>query len=310
MQKFITCVLLIISTTLWSQTDHPDNNVFNSSNNAPAGVGLGAVLGSFTTPPAGVTGTPVGLENDGSGDLLGTEITNQQYFTQTTTGALVSGPTSVIADTGNAIGITQNGSSIFITDTNNIRVNEYDMSGNFIGSFDVSSETTFPEGISYADPIGNLFVVNGSGDNIVAEYDLSGNLQTTYPVNGSSQDGIAFDSQRCVFWIYDSGTDLVRSYDSSFSEIENFPGTGAAGFGTGEGLAVVGDSLFVVATGAGEVVEFDISSAQAAANAGSLCALGPAGPATPVPANNSYAMWLLIIGLLLCGGFVARKQRQ
>lgn len=215
------------------------------------------------------------LENDGSGDLLGTEITNQQYYTQSTTGTLVSGPTSVAADTGNAIGITQNGSSIFITDTGNQRVNEYDLSGNFLGSFDVSTETTFPVGISYSGPIGNLFVVYGAGGNKVSEYDLSGTLLNNYPINGSSQDGIAFDFQRCTFWIYDSGTDLVRSYDSSFTEIENFPSTGAAGFSSGEGLAVVGDSLYIVATGAGEVVEFDISGAQTAANAGKSMSARP-----------------------------------
>jgi DNA-binding beta-propeller fold protein YncE len=122
----------------------------------------------------------------------------------------------------------------------------------------VITQTTFPEGITYNPNTDHLYVVNGSGENIVSEYQTDGTHVMNYPVLGSSQDGVAYDPVRDSYWLYDSGTDTVREYDTSFNVITSFPGTANAGYGTGEGVAVIGDRLYVMATGTDTVVVFDI----------------------------------------------------
>jgi hypothetical protein len=42
----------------------------------------------------------------------------------------------------------------------------------------------------------------------------------------------------------------------------SFPGSAAAGSSTGEGVAVIGDLLYVMATGSDEIVVFDITPAE------------------------------------------------
>ena len=309
--KTLLALLTVATFSVNAQTDAPNNNQFNVNTNQIAGAGgVGSVLGSFVIPPAAVgAGLPVGLENNGSGDLLVSVIGPSSFSTLDTAGNLLSGPTDIAANTGTAIGVTTNATNLFFTDTGGIEVDIYDLSGAYQSSFDVSTETTFPEGITVAPYNGNLFVVSGSGENIVAEYDLTGAVQNSFPVNGSSQDGIAFDSQRCVFWMYDSGTDTVRSHNSDFTEIQTFPGSGAAGFGNAEGVAVVGNSLFLLVAGAATVVEFDIAGATVAANAGTLCNAGPAVPAVPVPFLNKQSVLLLVFMTILSSLFFFRKSK-
>ena len=142
----------------------------------------------------------------------------------------------------------------------------YDGSGVYISSFPVDAYTTFPEGIAFNPLSGTLFVVNGSGGNQVHEFSTGGTWIANYPLPGTSQDGIAWDYLRNCFWVYDSGTDTVRQFNPAFQPMATFPGTAAAGFGSGEGVAVIGDFLYVMATGSDLIVEFDISSASSAAD--------------------------------------------
>jgi len=61
-------------------------------------------------------------------------------------------------------------------------------------------------------------------------------------------------------WHLSSGdSDVVTHYDASFSPIESFSGTAASGFGAGEGVAVIGDSLYVAAASTARIVEFDVA---------------------------------------------------
>lgn len=303
MYRSLIAAGLIASGAAVAQTTDDPNNAVNGVNTSPRG-SVGAVIGSFPVDPA-FSNLPVGLENDGSGNLDLTEIGGMipNAGVIDTTGAAVTGPTG-LSDTGNAIGITRIGGNLAITDTTTAEVDYYDPSYTFVSSFSVAGETTFPEGITTAPFSGNLYVVDGAGGNVVIEYDPSGTLVTTFPINGSSPDGIAFDPIRCTFWIYDSGTDTVRSYDSTFTEIETFPGTAAAGGGGGEGLGVIGNRLYVMDPGNSQVFEFDISAATPAPNAGSLCL--PDG-SQPVPSLNR--MGLVLLTLMMLGvAFVVRSR--
>lgn len=251
-------IALASAGAAFAQTEAPGQNAANANPNPVPSGGQGAVLGSFPVTLPG--GTPVGLENFG-GNLLITDIGDDSFSSITTTGMLVTGPT-VIGGGPNPIGITTDGTNIYVTDTTSDQVLILGLDGTPISSFDVTGITTFPEGVTYSSADGFLYVVDGSGGNQVGQYTTAGVLQATFPINGSSPDGIAWDSLRGVFWIYDSGTDTVRAYDTSFNEVDSFPGTIAAGFAGGEGLAVQGDSVFVVATGSDTVVEFGLAPAE------------------------------------------------
>ena len=265
----ILATAAMMSSTAFAQlADDPNNNSFNVTGTTPNG-GVGSVLNSFN-PPAPPGGLNVGLEHDGNGDLLNTEIVADDFQTHNATdGTNVSGPFNINANSAGSIGITTDGTNIYVTDTVDDDVDTYSTAGAYVSSFPTAS--TFPEGITIGSFDGNFYVVDGGGGNVVEQYDPTGTPLSTFPILGSSPDGIAFDDARCSFWIYDSGTDTVRQYDNTFNEISNFAGSGAAGFGNGEGLAVIGDSLFVMATGSNTVVEFDISGATPADNAGELC---------------------------------------
>ena len=296
---------LSTSGALFAQTDDVSNNIFNvNPNPVISGTGLGAVLSSNVVSLA----TPVGLEHDGAGNLLATDINDDTFHTIDQTGAPVNAGINT-SMSGAPIGISTNGTNIFITDTVDDDVDIYDPSGNYISSFSVAASSTFPEGITYSSPDGNLYVVDGdaTGDQVM-QYDITGTLLNTFPIAGSSQDGIALDLQRCVYWIYDSGTDTVRSYNNSFTQIDSFPGTGAAGFGNGEGVGVIGNSLFVMATGNTTLVEFDISAATPAANASSFC--GFLAAPVPVPSNNIYTLILLGLMMLVGSLFTFYKVRD
>ncbi len=229
----------------------------------PVTEGLGAFLGSFATP--GGT-SPVGIEHDGSGAALWlTEIGNDEIILMNTSGGLISS-FSYLPDTDSALGITFDGTDLRVTDSLpdlSETVNQITTAGTFLGSFSVDAQTSFPEGITFNPFTGNLYVVDGDAtppDNVF-EYDLAGTLVNTFPLATTSTDGIAFDPERCSYWVYDSGTDTVTHYDIAFNVMESFPGTAAAGFANGEGVAVIGDILYVVSTGSIVVVTFDVADA-------------------------------------------------
>jgi len=59
----------------------------------------------------------------------------------------------------------------------------------------------------------------------------------------------------------------VRHLDLNFVEMETFPGPFTAGFGYGEGVAVIGDRLYIAssASGVATVVIFDVADAMSTA---------------------------------------------
>jgi hypothetical protein len=220
---------------------------------------FGQVITSF---PVLAGGTPVGLEHDGSGNLYITDLASENVYLIDTSGTVITSFSSV-TETLNGLGITTDGNALYINDSTDDDVDSYTLNGTYITSFSVLSETTFPEGITYNPDTGNLYVVDGdsNGPDTVNEYNISGTLIMTYTLATNSTDGIAYDPVRCTYWIYDSDTDAVRHYTPDLVNFEAFPGTANAGFANGEGVGIIEDTLYVVATGSDTIVAFDVSDA-------------------------------------------------
>ncbi len=232
--------------------------------NAAVPLTLGEVITWFT-PPGG--GLPVGLEHDGNGNLYMTEVADDEVHLMDTNGNGISSFPLVPPQTYNGIGVTTDGSYLYLTDTGGQDVDRYSLAGDYLSSFFVYSETVFPEGITYNPETGNLYVVDGvyfSPPEIVAEYSISGSLSTTYNLPSGSANGLAYDPLRCTYWTYDDADDTVQHLSPSFTLIESFPGTQAAGFASGEGVAVINNTLYVAAKNDNTIVAFDISLADTA----------------------------------------------
>jgi Ca2+-binding RTX toxin-like protein len=219
-----------------------------------ANAAQGDVLGTVSLPG----GTPVGLEHDGQGGLYVTTIGDDTLSRIDLNGNVQS--SFVLAQSGNPIGVTlMEPGTLFVTDTVDVDVDRYTTAGAYVSSFPVGAQTTFPEGITYNSERNVLVVINGSGGNIAMEYQMDGTFIQSFPIAGSSQDGISFDPVRGTYWVCDSGSDTVRQYDQDFNEIDSFRATVNAGYASCEGVAVIGDRLYVVATGSAVAVIFELA---------------------------------------------------
>ncbi|MGE0681044.1 MAG: SdiA-regulated domain-containing protein [Candidatus Binatia bacterium] len=279
MRQIFCAGLIVLCTVVEGQTQQTDAPGGLAKGPKPAGVAPQAVgdeLSSCTTPGS----TPVGIENNGSGNLWMTDIATGTLFLITPTCTQLFS-CSIAANTGNPIGVTTNGTTLWVTDTSAAQVDAYDTSCNFQGSFSVIGQTTFPEGITFNPDTGTLFVVDGSNNpSNVFEYNTSGTLLNTFPLTTNSTDGIAYDSLRQRFVIYDSASDSVTIYDTSFVAQTSFLGTINSGFSGGEGVALIGQSCFVIATGSNLLVEYECFAE------------------LPIPTLPQWGMILLTLSLL------------
>lgn len=215
----------------------------------------GDVLGTVPLPGT----TPVGLESDGQGGLYVTSIGDDTLYRIDLSGVVQE--SFPLAQSGNPLGVTLLAPDVlFITDTAGSDVDRYTTAGSYVSSFSVAGQTAFPEGITYNSDRNTLLVINGDiSGNTAIEYQLDGTLVQTFPIAGASQDGASFDPVRGTYWVCDSGTDTVRQYDQDFNQIDSFPGTSAAGFSGCEGVAVIGDRLYVTASSLGTAVIFELT---------------------------------------------------
>ncbi len=232
----------------------------------------GAIIRTFQSPTNNLA---IGLEHDGAGNLLHTALAVvDEVLTMDTSGTLIGTPWNPV-QSGNPIGITTDGSNLYITDTDTATggpdVDVYNLAGGYVRSFSVAAQTSFPEGITFSATNTHLYVTDGINPNC-HEYDRAGALIASYPLLGSSVDGIAHDPATDTFWVGDSGTDTIRHYDNSFVQSASFPGTGAAGHPGIEGVALVGSLLYVCASSDGEIVVFDpVGTAAQASQYGAGC---------------------------------------
>ena len=225
-------------------------------------MGLGTVIGSFTSPGGTV---PSGLEHDRRGNLYLTEADNDQVILMDTNGTVISS-FSVTTYTTTAVGITTNGSQLYITDPQSSyteTISSYTLNGSYLFRFNIAQQSSFPEGITYNPHTHNLYIVDSDNNppDTILEYTISGTLLNTYPLTTTSADGIAFDNLRCTYWLYDSGNDIIIHYSPVFTILETFPGSNLAGFGSGEGVAVIGNTLYLVAPETKSIVKFNLNKA-------------------------------------------------
>lgn len=241
----------------------------------PATEQLGQVVGSFTfpNPPVQPTHNVVGIAHDGDGHLYCANFNDPQFFLVNPAepvAQLIGGPFDIQANSTSPVGITTHGSHVYVGDTDGDDVDVYGLAGSYVRSFSVAAQTGFPEGITFNPITRHLYVVDGQGGLEVHEYTLDGTFVQTHSIVPTSPDGLAFDPERCSYWLYDggpSGTDTVRHLDLNFIEMETFPGPVAAGYGYGDGVAVIGDRLYITTMvgSAATVVIFDVADAMVSA---------------------------------------------
>ncbi|MFO1052454.1 MAG: hypothetical protein U1F36_09585 [Planctomycetota bacterium] len=246
--------------------------MFSSTHKALAGATLslllsaalhaqaGSVIGSFPTP-SGIV--PSGLGPDGSGNLIITGTgTGKTIAFMTATGSVTGQFTP--ANSNTPTGVATDGIFLYVSDSSPLsgpNIDVYSMAGVYQRSFTVPA--TIPNGIVYTPQTGHLFINDFAG-NVVWEYDTAGVQIGSFPLLGTLQMGLAHDPVHNEFWGYERGGDLIHQYDASFTELSNFPGPVSHGFSTGNGIALIGGSLFLVAIASRQVVIFDTTGNSAA----------------------------------------------
>ncbi len=218
--------------------------------------GAGSFLGTFPSPSAG---TPMGLANAGGGYLLfsdaGGVASPSLIGKHDRAGNIVFG-WDVSQHTGSALSITTDGSYYYVVDGGAAwdEIDVYDHLGTYIRSFIASFSAINARGIAYSSASNHLFVI-GSGTNQCLEFDLSGSLIGSYPLNGTTPRGIDYDGATDTFWVYDAGSDSIRNYDATFTELSRFAGITCGSLG--EGLAYSHGVVYVCVPGSASISAFD-----------------------------------------------------
>lgn len=295
--RFLIVSLLLISTSSFAQ-DEDGQKVPGRYTGEPKAVG--DVAGS--SPVTFNTGV-LAIEHDGNGNLFYTSTLDDEVGLMDTTGNQIQ--VLFTANQGksgsNPLGITGFAGNLFITDSLDDEVEIYSMAGAPLGVFSVVGQTPFPEGITYSPRRNSFFVVDGAfasdPPDSILEYATDGSFINQTVIPTLSNDGAAYDAQRCSVWVYESGGDSVTQYaEDNMAIVTTFAGTATAGFGGGEGVAVIGNTLYIMATATDTLVAFDISAAPGAC------------PIVPVPSLSKYARVLLITLLLLLSIVIYRRR--
>ena len=157
--------------------------------------------------------------------------------------------------------------NIYVTDTQNNRIQKFDSSGNYLSQFGTpgsgNGQFKTPIGI-VLDSSGNIFVVDSENQRI-QKFDSSGNYVSQFGTPGSGNGqfktprGISIDSLGNIY-VVDSENNRVQKFDSSGTYVFQF---GSDGAGNGEFKNPVGialDSLkniYVTDYGNNRIQKFD-----------------------------------------------------
>ena len=221
-------------------------------------------LGDASIAFAVLTGQAVGMGHDGHGNLYVTNVSADTCELYSSTGTLISqfGVTSQPMD------VTTDGTNIYITDLGRQMVDIYALDGTYQSGFLVSAETTWPKGITYEPLTGHLFVVendNNAPDHIL-EYTTDGIFVGQTALATERNFGIAWDPKRQVFWVYALKDDSLTSYGRDLTVLETYTGPRTAGYGSGEGVAVINDTVYVMDFNNDQAIAFDMAVAASTYN--------------------------------------------
>jgi len=214
-------------------------------------VSTGSLLDSFDL--ASEASSPKGLTLTNNGSRLSTVDTFSNEVVQFTLSTSFEVSTATVdtrfdistqTNFGSGLAFSTPGSRLYIIESSNENVYEYDLStdfdvstATFTQTFDISSEDSRPEGIAFSESGDQLFTAGNSGSKIY-QYDLTTAFDTStasfdnsFSVSGQSNSptDVAFTPDGSVMYVvgradaiiyqYDLSTDfnvLTASFDQSF----------------------------------------------------------------------------------------------
>ncbi len=168
-------------------------------------------------------------------------------------------------DSPEGIAVTSN--RIYVVDTENDRVQIFDLSGNFVAKFGTTginnNQFNIPVGIAVTS---NRIYITDSGNNRIQVFDLSGNFVHGFGTRGSDSgqfifpEGIAVTSNR--IYVADTFNERVQIFDLNgnfVSQFGTFAGGGNLSLTTPSGIYVTSTNLFVADTGGQRIRVFDLN---------------------------------------------------
>ena len=186
-----------------------------------------------------------------------------------------------MAPTGMAF--SSDGTKMFVVGWTNNRIHEYALSApfdvsaaTFVDSFDVSSQDTFPTGVTFSNDGAKMFVVGSVGDAIYeyalsAPFDVSTAAFANVTFSVSSQDaaptGVAFSSDGARMFVVGLASDQVHEYAlsapfdvSAATHARSFSVSSQDTSPTGVAFSSDGARMFVVGNSADSVHEYSLRS--------------------------------------------------
>jgi streptogramin lyase len=208
---------------------------------------------AITVPITGLDG-PTGLAFDSSGNLF---VTNNGSGTIQEFGT--GGNTTFATGLSNPRGLVFSGGNLYVANQSSGTISEFNSSG--VGSTFVSGLST-PNGLA-VDSLGNIYVAEGGGSNIIDEISPLG-VVTTFATAANGLDnpnGLAFNAAGDLFVVNEGATsESIEEFDSTGTIHSTFTTTGLDG---AKDLAFDSEGdLYVTNSLNGTITEYDPSGTE------------------------------------------------
>ena len=157
-----------------------------------------------------------------------------------------------------AVGVTTNGTMIWVVDSADDRVYAYDTSGTPepTRDFDLILANASPAGITIDG--GNIWVVDSAAERVY-RYDAAGNHLEDFSLALGNDDSAGIATDGTNIWVVDEIDDRVFRYTTAGAFVDSFGLD--AGNGSPKGITVDGTDLWVVDSGARAVYRYTTAGA-------------------------------------------------